>query len=91
MICLIYKRLKKIDYNSGDEDDDDGIDKSPGLAEQEQDTEEEKNDEDQTLAGVTTCSGRVVKQKQDSAYTYTQLDIDLCQEKIQTLKSDSEV
>jgi hypothetical protein len=41
------------------------------------------------FAGVTTQSGRVVKQTKH--YTYTQLDIDLCQEKIQTLKSDSEV
>jgi uncharacterized lipoprotein YehR (DUF1307 family) len=43
------------------------------------------------IAGVTTRSCHVVKQTRDNDYTYTQLDIDLCQEKTQTLKNDSEV
>jgi hypothetical protein len=81
----------ELDYDSGEEDEEDDADEPLKLMEQEDDTEEEEHDEDQTVAGVTTRSGRVVKQTRDEDYTYTQLYIDLCQEKIQTLKNDSEV
>jgi hypothetical protein len=66
----------ELDYDSGDEDEEDDADETLELMEQEDDTEEDVIDEDQTCAGVTTRSGRVVKQTKH--YTYTQLDIDLC-------------
>jgi hypothetical protein len=76
----------EIDYDSGDKDEEDNNEEPLGLEDnneeplgliaEDNETEEEKKDEDQT---------------RDKDYAYTQLVIDLCQEKIQRLKNDNEV